>query len=233
MLSSRPATTGLGRLRRLAPSRLCCARQRPATPPCHAGPSDRRRVGQLGLRLGLQHVLALACAFLLASPVLSELSTAVCSITPTRRRRFFWAAWWTGEPTLAPFRKPDAASGGARSYDEALRDAQTAAGRQLTLIDAHWARAWQGVLRGEPPAAPREPGPKRARSAGVATAPAGSAWAALGLAPGAPSSEVKRAYRKRALETHPDQGGDAEAFQIVQRAYEKLTAPRRIGPRKA
>jgi molecular chaperone DnaJ len=47
----------------------------------------------------------------------------------------------------------------------------------------------------------------------------------LGLAPGAALVELKRAYRKRALETHPDQGGDAEAFQAVQRAYEKLTAP--------
>jgi hypothetical protein len=167
------------------------------------------------------------------SPVLSELSTAVCSITPTKRRRFFWAAWWTGEPTLVPFRKPDAASGGARSHDQALRDAQATARRQLTLIDAHWARAWQSVLRGEAPTASREPRPRQAREAGAATAPAGSAWAALGLSPGAAPSEVKRAYRKRALETHPDQGGDAEAFQVVQRAYEKLAAPRRTRPRKA
>jgi molecular chaperone DnaJ len=46
----------------------------------------------------------------------------------------------------------------------------------------------------------------------------------LGLAPGATLTELKRAYRQRALETHPDQGGQAEDFQRVQRAYEKLSA---------
>ena len=44
----------------------------------------------------------------------------------------------------------------------------------------------------------------------------------LGLVPGASPDELKQAYRKRVLETHPDQGGDAERFQEVQRAYDKL-----------
>jgi DnaJ-class molecular chaperone len=35
--------------------------------------------------------------------------------------------------------------------------------------------------------------------------------------------DIKRAFRKRALETHPDRGGDAAEFRRVQRAYEKLT----------
>ena len=30
-------------------------------------------------------------------------NTFGCSITPTQRRRFFWAAWWTGAPNYAPF----------------------------------------------------------------------------------------------------------------------------------
>jgi curved DNA-binding protein CbpA len=49
-----------------------------------------------------------------------------------------------------------------------------------------------------------------------------SAWAVLGLSPGASLAEVKRAFQSRALETHPDQGGEAEQFRQVQRAYEKL-----------
>src|SRR4029079_1450360 len=44
---------------------------------------------------------------------MSELASAVCSITLTQRRRFFWAAWWTAAPCEAPFRKPDASNGGA------------------------------------------------------------------------------------------------------------------------
>ena len=34
--------------------------------------------------------------------------------------------------------------------------------------------------------------------------------------------ELKRAYRKRALETHPDSGGTAEAFRSVHTAYQTL-----------
>jgi hypothetical protein len=41
--------------------------------------------------------------------------------------------------------------------------------------------------------------------------------------PPAPSQEeVKAAYRERAVETHPDQGGDAERFIEVQEAWERL-----------
>jgi hypothetical protein len=41
--------------------------------------------------------------------------------------------------------------------------------------------------------------------------------------PPAPSQEeVKAAYRERAVETHPDQGGDAERFIEVREAWERL-----------
>jgi hypothetical protein len=137
---------------------------------------------------------------------MSELSTAVCSITPTQRRRFFWAAWWTGAPRQVPFRKPDAASGGAKTREEALAAAELVAGRHLVLIEPYWAHAWNRILRGEappPPPSARVPRPPRTSSAPV------SAWEVLGLAAGADQDAVKRAYRKRALETHPDRGGDA------------------------
>jgi curved DNA-binding protein CbpA len=51
-----------------------------------------------------------------------------------------------------------------------------------------------------------------------------SAWAILGLTPGADRTALKRAYRMRALETHPDRGGDEARFVEVQRAYERLLA---------
>jgi hypothetical protein len=153
---------------------------------------------------------------------MSELASAVCSIALTQRRRYFWAAWWTHSPRYAPFQKPDASNGGARSREEALAEAQRVAGRHLSVTEDHWALAWKRVLRGEhspPPPAPRSARPEPRR----APAPV-SAWALLGLAPGATLAELKRAYRQRALETHPDQGGESEQFQRVQRAYEKLSA---------
>jgi hypothetical protein len=150
-----------------------------------------------------------------------SLSTALCSITPTQRRRYFWAAWWTGQPTHTPFRKPDAANGGARSFEEALIEAQSVAGRTLTVIEPYWARAWKSVLRGQDPGPPPSASDERPRKR-PAPAAAVSAWSILGLAPGATSAEVKRAFQRRALETHPDQGGDAEAFRTVQRAYQTL-----------
>lgn len=145
-----------------------------------------------------------------------SLASAVCSITVTQRRRYFWAAWWTGAPTEQPFRSPDASNGGARSEGEALAQAQRVAGRHLTLIEPYWARAYTRVLRGEAP-----PPRKRATPRQTRERPQG-ALAVLGLAKGASASEIRTAYRKRALETHPDQGGSAEAFRAVQSAYERL-----------
>jgi len=151
---------------------------------------------------------------------MTELSTAVCSIAPTQRRRFFWAAWWSGAPRHAPFRKPDAANGGARTREAALREAELHAGRHLVLIEPYWAHAWNRVLRGEsppPPPKPRNQRPERAPRPE-------SAWSLLGLEQGATLTELKRAFRARALETHPDRGGDAAQFRAVQRAYERLVA---------
>lgn len=45
----------------------------------------------------------------------------------------------------------------------------------------------------------------------------------LGLRPDAATEEVKRAYRRKAREHHPDAGGDAEVFKEVTRAYEVLS----------
>jgi hypothetical protein len=48
-------------------------------------------------------------------------------------------------------------------------------------------------------------------------------WEVLGVAEDAPLADVKRAFFRRARETHPDaSGGDAGAFREVQGAYETL-----------
>ncbi len=44
----------------------------------------------------------------------------------------------------------------------------------------------------------------------------------LGVDPGADDDEVERAYRRRVVETHPDQGGSREQFQLVRAAYDAI-----------
>ncbi|MFZ5896172.1 MAG: J domain-containing protein [Myxococcota bacterium] len=159
----------------------------------------------------------------------ASLFAPVCSITPTRRRRFLWAAWWTREPSRSPFVKPDAARGGARTREEALSEAEKAAGCRLTQIDGSWARAWARVLVGEAPFAEpsaRTERPKRLPGSREERRPT-SAYQVLGIDSRASLEEIKRAYRKRALETHPDRGGSNEAFRAVQSAFERIQLKKR------
>jgi hypothetical protein len=59
------------------------------------------------------------------------------------------------------------------------------------------------------------------------------ARALLGVAEHAGPEEIRRAFRARALETHPDRGGDRATFELVVLAFETLQhvdvlpAPRR------
>ena len=52
----------------------------------------------------------------------------------------------------------------------------------------------------------------------------GSPFDVLRLDPDADDGEVEAAYRRRVMETHPDQGGSPEEFQLVTEAYEAITA---------
>jgi DnaJ domain len=162
----------------------------------------------------------------------SALFAPVCAITTTRRRRFLWAAWWTGAPTRTPFRKPDAFEGGARTREDALRGAERVAGCKLLEIEGSWARAWSNVLAGQEPW-PSKRAPEADDAVRVAnSAPASSIWHTLGLTPKATTSEIKRAYRQRALETHPDRGGTDAAFRALQSAYESALKRRAARPHK-
>ena len=49
-----------------------------------------------------------------------------------------------------------------------------------------------------------------------------SPYGVLRLKPGCKEEELKAAYKKRVLETHPDKGGSVEEFRAVQTAYEAL-----------
>ncbi|CEM02708.1 unnamed protein product [Vitrella brassicaformis CCMP3155] len=63
-------------------------------------------------------------------------------------------------------------------------------------------------------------------------------YARLGVPPTATHHEIKTAFRRHALTSHPDKGGDKEAFQAIHEAHEVLTDPsqraaydnRRCGP---
>ena len=169
---------------------------------------------------------------------MSDLYAPCCSIARTRRRRFLWAAWWSAAPTREPFRPPDAASGGARTHDEALAEALVAgraAGVTLIETESSWARAWLRVVAGEPPWPRTSRPPEVARGGaarGAREASAGpSVWATLGVSVHATPLELKRAYRARALVVHPDHGGTAEAFRALSRAYEEAVR-RSARPRK-
>ncbi len=60
----------------------------------------------------------------------------------------------------------------------------------------------------------RDPDPSRGRVA------APDAFEVLGLPSGADEAAVRRAYRRRVKEVHPDHGGDEQAFQRLQEAYD-------------
>jgi hypothetical protein len=49
------------------------------------------------------------------------------------------------------------------------------------------------------------------------------ASAVLGVDPDADEATVRRAYRERIKQVHPDADGDEESFKRVQRAYDRLT----------
>ena len=49
----------------------------------------------------------------------------------------------------------------------------------------------------------------------------------LGVPPTASSDEIKRAYKKKVMQHHPDRGGNVKQFQQVQDAYEALSNPQK------
>ena len=64
--------------------------------------------------------------------------------------------------------------------------------------------------------------PAGGRARGARGGGAGGAWASLGVARGSPAAEVRRAYRRRARELHPDVNrapDAAEQFVALQQAY--------------
>jgi curved DNA-binding protein CbpA len=57
-----------------------------------------------------------------------------------------------------------------------------------------------------------------------------SPFETLQIDPDASDEEIDRAYRRRVLEVHPDQGGTAREFQRVRAAYEQVRAGELVAP---
>lgn len=51
-----------------------------------------------------------------------------------------------------------------------------------------------------------------------------SPYTLLGITPTSNAEDIRAAYKKRALETHPDKGGDPEEFRRVKQAYEAINS---------
>lgn len=154
---------------------------------------------------------------------MTGLARAVYAIAKTKRRRFLWCVWWTGEPTAKPFRPPDAWGGGAHTEEEARVLAERAAGMPLDLIDGHWAGAWKRMRAGLPPFRKTT---ARPAATGTARTPPVDPYVLLGVDATATLAEVKAAFRTKALEHHPDHGGSPAAFMALKRAYDSIVERR-------
>lgn len=118
----------------------------------------------------------------------------------------------TGTGRAATGRARGAAAAGPTATDGGRRAAPggfgASAGRRRERRAAGQSR---GARRAGTAAAARQRGMSRRRALSV-----------LGLEPGADDADVRAAYRSRVKETHPDRGGDADAFMRVTEAYERL-----------
>ena len=55
-----------------------------------------------------------------------------------------------------------------------------------------------------------------------------SPYTILGVPESASDSEIKKSYRKLALQKHPDKGGDPEEFVEISNAYDVLSDPAKV-----
>lgn len=147
--------------------------------------------------------------------------------------RAVWAAWWTELPAPAPFVPPDArgeASDEHAAQREVLQAFSRVRGcRTRRQIDGRFALAADRWAHGvDPPF----PGARRRAARGHVAAPSElprDAVECLGLTPPFTFERAREAYRRRALEDHPDRGGshgDILALNDAWQRVRKMLEPR-------
>ncbi|PSQ41032.1 molecular chaperone DnaJ [Halobacteriales archaeon SW_5_68_122] len=103
---------------------------------------------------------------------------------------------------------------------ERVRRTQQAGGRRRESRGGFGAGARRETRRDRQRA--RNGGRRRPWGQTVSDLSPAEAYRRLDLENGADESEVRRAYRRKVKEVHPDRGGDEEAFKRVTEAYETL-----------
>ena len=163
---------------------------------------------------------------------------AVCAIGRGGVPGFFWASWWT-TTGLAASPRPDAHGLADRVEDAHARARAAILGARgprasVLRLDAALAveaarvvrPASRGYVAGEEwwGEDPRRHAHRRAPPA----APAPRTWPeVLGLSWPCSAADVRRAYRRLALQRHPDRGGTDAAFHALTQAYD--AALREVG----
>jgi hypothetical protein len=129
--------------------------------------------------------------------------------------------WYHASGRLARRTRAREVGRGARTRRRAAGDGGFGAGARRAAAEANRERARRaagaaGTAGGYGP--DPDPGPSRE-----------AAYRALDLDPGADEDAVRRAYRERVKEVHPDRGGDEAEFRRVTRAYDRLSGESRGG----
>jgi DnaJ-domain-containing protein 1 len=142
---------------------------------------------------------------------------AITRARGTRSRgRVYWAAWFHGRPTRDRFVPPDAQ--GEAADEHAARQAAFAA-----FARARGVTSWREVSKSWAEAALRfregEPAFERVVRA---VEPPREALAELGLPPGADLDRARDAYRRLALERHPDRGGSHASMLALNHAWQEI-----------
>jgi hypothetical protein len=111
----------------------------------------------------------------------------------------------------------------ATDPEEAAGDGDREAGWERTGAERDETGGWTGWSREGSPDDDTDDRERRGTETDAGDRPSiAEAYEALGLEPGADREAIREAYRERVKETHPDLGGDPEAFIRVRAAYERL-----------
>lgn len=192
------------------------------------------------LVLGLAAVFAGLTALLVLGTVVSGQLIALFVAVPLGLTSYFMYYHGSGQLARAVHRKRQTARrqatrGGFGAGPRSRGGPRTRAERQARAGAGAGASAGAGPGAGDPRSSrttgqrgprggrydrTRDPRDRSPRSSSGPTR--AEARAVLGVDAGADEAEIKRAYREKVKEAHPDRGGDESTFKRVTAAYDRL-----------